>query len=98
MQLLNKFKVLYYQNPKYIIFNFNFEFLNIRISHLAQLPIITMALKSHHKNISKKIIVVKEFWSSSNMIFGSFDCHYSLRLTKNGACGVHSFSFSKTLI
>jgi hypothetical protein len=69
MQLLNKYKVLYYQNLIYIFFNFNFEFLNIHISHLTQLPMITMALKWHHKNKSNKIIVLKEFWSSPNTIF-----------------------------
>jgi len=29
------------------------------------------------KYISNKIIVLKEFWQSSNMVFGSFDCDYT---------------------
>jgi hypothetical protein len=61
-----------------IIFSIIFEFLNIHISHLAQLPMITMALKWHHKNISNKIIVLKEFWWSSDMVFGLFDCDCTL--------------------
>jgi hypothetical protein len=32
------------------------------ISHLAQHSMINMALKWHHKNISNKIIIFKEFW------------------------------------
>jgi len=35
---------------------------------------INMALKSHQKNISNKIIVLKEFERSYDMGFGLFDC------------------------
>jgi hypothetical protein len=55
MQILFKFKgPLLKPKPK-IIFNFYFEFLNTHISHLAQLPMITMTLKWHHKNILTKL-------------------------------------------
>ncbi len=74
MQLLFKFKGrLLKPKPKIIFFQFYFEFLNIHISHLAQLPMITMGLKWHHKNIYNKIIVFKELWRLSNMVFGSID-------------------------
>jgi len=36
---------------------FSFEFLNIHITHLAQLPMINMTLKWHHINICNKIVV-----------------------------------------
>jgi hypothetical protein len=39
---------------------------------------ITMASKWHHKNISYKIIVLKEFQWSSDMVFGLFDCDCTL--------------------
>jgi hypothetical protein len=35
--------------------NFSFEFLDIHIIHLAQLSMIKMTLKWHHKNICNKI-------------------------------------------
>jgi hypothetical protein len=35
--------------------SFSFEFLNIHITHLAQLPMINMTLKWHHINICNKI-------------------------------------------
>jgi hypothetical protein len=37
--------------------NFSFEFLNIHITHLAQLPMINMTLKWHHINICNKIAI-----------------------------------------
>jgi hypothetical protein len=59
----------------------HFEFFNTHISHLAQLRMIAMALKWHHKNISNKNIVLKEYWRSSNMVFGLFD--YDCTLSQN---------------
>jgi hypothetical protein len=50
--------------------NFSFEFLNIHITHLAQLPMIKMTLKWHHINICNKI--AKKI-RSCNKFFGSFD-------------------------
>jgi hypothetical protein len=37
--------------------NFSFEFLNIHITHLAQLPMINMTLKWHHISICNKIAI-----------------------------------------
>jgi len=37
--------------------DFSFEFLNIHIIHLAQLPMINMTLKWLHINIYNKIVV-----------------------------------------
>jgi hypothetical protein len=37
-----------------------------------------MALKWHHKNISNKITILKEFWWLFNMVFGLFDCDCTL--------------------
>jgi hypothetical protein len=34
---------------------------------------INMALKWHHKNISNKVTILKEFWWSFDMAFSSFD-------------------------
>jgi hypothetical protein len=48
------------------------------MNHLTQLPMINLALKWHHKNISNKVIVLKEFWQSFNMVFDLFDCDYTL--------------------
>jgi hypothetical protein len=59
-------------------FNFNFEFFNTHISHLAQHSTINMTLKWNHKNIYNKIIVFVEFWWLPNLLFGSFDCDYTL--------------------
>jgi hypothetical protein len=59
---------------KIICLNFYFEFFNTHTSHLAQLSMINMALKWHHKNISNKVTNLKEFWRLSNMVFSSFDC------------------------
>jgi hypothetical protein len=36
--------------------NFSFGFLDIRITHLAQLPMIKITLKWHHINICNKIV------------------------------------------
>ncbi len=58
--------------------NIYFEFLNIHINHLTQLPMINLALKWYPKNISNKVIVLKEFWQLFNMVFDSFDCDYTL--------------------
>jgi hypothetical protein len=59
VQLLFKFKGhLLKPKPKIFVFNLYFEFPNIHISHLTQLPMITMALKWHHKNISNKITIL----------------------------------------
>ncbi len=70
MQYLFKFKgPSLKSNPKYKFFSFYFEFLNTHISHLIQLPMITMVLKWHHKNISSKIIVMKEFQWSFDMVY-----------------------------
>jgi hypothetical protein len=38
---------------------------------------INMALKWHHKNISNEVTILKKFWQSFNMFFGSFDCDYT---------------------
>jgi hypothetical protein len=38
--------------------NFLFEFLDIHITHLAQLPMINMTLKCHHINICNKITIL----------------------------------------
>jgi len=61
MELLFKFKgLLLKPKPKIYFFNFYFEFFNTHISHLAQLPMIIMTLKWHHKNISNKIKILKK--------------------------------------
>ncbi len=71
-------KVFYQnQNPNFFFSNFYFEVLSIYISHLTQLLMITMALKWHHKNISNKITILKEFWQSYDIVFGLFDCDYT---------------------
>jgi len=54
--------------------SFSFEFLNIHIIHLAQVPMINMTLKWHHINICNKIAV---FFQSPNVHFGSFDCDHT---------------------
>ncbi len=36
--------------------NFYFEFLNIQINHLTQLPMINMELKWHHKSMGESMI------------------------------------------
>jgi hypothetical protein len=57
MQLLFKFKgPLLKPKLNFFFFNFYFEVLNTHISHLTQIPMITMALKWHHKNVSNKIL------------------------------------------
>jgi hypothetical protein len=38
--------------------NFSFEFLDIHITHLAQLPMINMTLKLHYIDICNKIAIV----------------------------------------
>jgi hypothetical protein len=54
--MLFKFKGPFLKpKPKIVFFQFYFEFLNIHISHLAQLPMITMALKWHHKTYLTKL-------------------------------------------
>jgi hypothetical protein len=79
MQLLFKFKgPLLKPKPKIIFFNFYFESLNIHINHLSQLSMIIMASKWHHKNISNKITVLKEFQWLFDMVFGLFDCDCTL--------------------
>ncbi len=78
-QLLFKFKgPLLKPKPKIFFLNFEFEFFNIHISHLALHSMINMALKWHHKNISNKIIDFINFWWSHDVLFGSFDCDYTL--------------------
>jgi hypothetical protein len=53
---------------------FSFEFLDIHVIHLAQLPMINMTLKWHHINICDKIAV---FFLSPDVLFGSFDCDHT---------------------
>ncbi len=57
--------------------NIFFEIFNIHISHLTLHSMINMALKWHHKNISKKITIFIEFWRSLDMLFALFDCDYT---------------------
>jgi hypothetical protein len=78
MQMLFKFKSpLLKPKPKLFFSNFYFEFPNSHIGHFTKLPMITMALKWHHKNIFNKITILKEFLQSSNIVFYSFDCDYT---------------------
>ncbi len=62
------------KTQNYYFFNFYFEFLNTCIGHFIKLPMITIALKWHHKNIFNKITILNFFWQSSNIVFCSFDC------------------------
>ncbi len=48
--------------------NFSFEFLNIHITHLTQIPLINMTLNWHHINICNKIVVF-----ICRKFFGLFD-------------------------
>jgi hypothetical protein len=78
MQWLFKFKSPI-SKPKLKIFflDFYFELFSIHINHLTKLPMINIALKWHHKNISNKVTILKKFWPSSNMVLGLFDCDYT---------------------
>jgi len=82
MQLLFfKFKgPLLKPKSKIYFFQFLFWILQDSYSHLAQLPMITMTLKWHQKNISNKIIVLKKNWQLSEMVFGLFDFDYTPKL------------------
>jgi len=81
MQLLFKLKALLlkFKKKNWIIFG---KFFNIHISHLTLHSMINKALKWHHKNISNKIIVFIEFLWSPDVLFGLFDCDYTLPFIK----------------
>jgi len=94
--MLFKFKShLLNQNP--ILFFKNY-FFNIYFSHLALHSLIHMTLKWHHKNMSNKITIVIEFWWLPNVLFGSFDCDYTLHLLLPFGVVWEKRSFDSTLI
>ncbi len=80
MELLFNFKVpLLKPKPKINIFQFYFEFFNIHIIHLTKFPMITMALKWHHKNILNKNY-------NSKRIFDGHPTWILVRLTVIAPC------------